>query len=133
MHVVIKLKTGEEIFGKMMIKNEHSIELDDAMEMRYHISEENGAPVMFFTKYCIFTKSFQVAIPNDCIMHVFKDPVDSLIDFYEKELFSCKLSYNNNEEKPAPRRKKLGKSNWDKHEEIFRAMLEKLSDDHEVH
>ena len=129
MHVVVKLKSGEEIFGKMMINNENSIDLDDAMRMRYHISEENGAPVMYFTKYCIFTKSFEVSIPNDCIMHVFKDPVDSLIDFYEKELFDCKMSYNNDIEEERPRRKR--RSNMT--DEKFYAMLEKLKGDHEVH
>ena len=129
MHVVVKLKSGEEIFGKMMINNENSIDLDDAMRMRYHISEENGAPVMYFTKYCIFTKSFEVSIPNDCIMHVFKDPVDSLIDFYEKELLDCKMSYNNDIEEERPRRKR--RSNMT--DEKFYAMLEKLKGDHEVH
>ena len=129
MHVVVKLKSGEEIFGKMMINNENSIDLDDAMRMRYHISEENGAPVMYFTKYCIFTKSFEVSIPNDCIMHVFKDPVDSLIDFYEKELLDCKMSYNNDIEEERPRRKR--RTNMT--DEKFYAMLEKLKGDHEVH
>jgi hypothetical protein len=130
MHVVVKLKSGEELFGKMLIKNENSIDLDDAMRMRYHISEENGAPVMYFTKYCIFTKSFEVSIPNDCIMHIFKDPVDSLIDFYEKELFDCKMSYNNDIEEEKPRRhKKKTRLN----DEKFYAMLEKLKGDHEVH
>lgn len=129
MHVVVKLKSGEEIFGKMMINNENSIDLDDAMRMRYHISEDNGAPVMYFTKYCIFTKSFEVSIPNDCIMHVFKDPVDSLIDFYEKELIDCKISYNNDIEEEKPRRKRRTNMN----EEKFYAMLEKLKGDHEVH
>lgn len=127
MHVVVKLKTGEEVFGKMTIKNENSIELDDAMTMRYHISDDHGAPVMFFTKYCIFTKSFEVTIPNDIILHVFKDPVDSLIDFYEKELFECKMSYDDSPVSKNKRRK-LGK-----HEETFMAMLEKLKGDHEVH
>jgi len=129
MHVVVKLKSGEEIFGKMMINNENSIDLDDAMRMRYHISEDNGAPVMYFTKYCIFTKSFEVSIPNDCIMHVFKDPVDSLIDFYEKELIDCKISYNNDIEEEKPRRKRRTNMN----DEKFYAMLEKLKGDHEVH
>jgi len=129
MHVVVKLKNGEELFGKMLIKNENSIDLDDAMRMRYHISEENGAPVMYFTKYCIFTKSFEVSIPNECIMHIFKDPVDSLIDFYEKELFDCKMSYNNNNiEEENPRKNKTHIN-----DEKFRAMLEKLKGDHEVH
>ena len=80
MHVVVKLKNGEEVFGKMHINNEKSIELDDAMQMRYHISDETSSPVMYFTKYCIFTESFDITIPKDCIMHVFKDPVSSLID-----------------------------------------------------
>ena len=34
MHVVVKLKNGEELFGKMLIKTENSIDLDDAMRMR---------------------------------------------------------------------------------------------------
>jgi len=127
MHVVIKLKTGEEIFGKMMIKNENNIELDDAMLMRYHISEETDAPVMYFTKYCIFTQSFDVTIPNDCIMHVFKDPVESLIDFYEKELIECKMSYKRNPE-PEPQTGRKNRRN-----ETLIAMMEKLKGDHEVH
>jgi hypothetical protein len=128
MHVVVKLKSGEEVFGKMMIKNENSIELDDAMLMRYHISEETDAPVMYFTKYCIFTQSFDVTIPNDCIMHIFKDPVESLIDFYEKELIECKMSYKQNPEPEPPRRSKGPRKN-----ETLIAMMEKLKGDHEVH
>ena len=127
MHVVVKLKSGEEVFGKMNIKNENSIELDDAMRMRYHISEED-APVMYFTKYCIFTKGFDVTIPNDCIMHIFKDPVDSLIDFYEKELLDCKTSYDIRIQDEVPRRKGTTRDEIE-----FYAMLEKLKGDHEVH
>ena len=125
MHVVVKLKSGEEVFGKMMIKNENNIELDDAMLMRYHISEETDAPVMYFTKYCIFTQSFGVTIPNDCIMHIFKDPVDSLISFYEDELYDCKKSYAN--KKPRPQSKE-----YDRDETLI-AMMERLKGDHEVH
>lgn len=128
MHVVVKLKTGEEILGKMMINNENSIDLDDAMQMRYHVSDENGAPVMFFTKYCMFTKGFYITIPNDCIMHIFKDPVESLVEFYEKELFECKLNYNDDEPEKKPRTVRSGKRN-----EALIAMLEKLKGDHEVH
>ena len=61
-------------------------------------------------------------------MHIFKDPVDSLIDFYEKELFDCKMSYNNNIEEENPRKNKTHIN-----DEKFRAMLEKLKGDHEVH
>jgi|14BtaG_2_1085337.scaffolds.fasta_scaffold04385_5 hypothetical protein len=128
MHVVVKLKTGEEVFGKMMIKNENSIEIDDAMRMRYHISDETDAPVMYFTKYCIFTQSFDVTIPNECIMHIFKDPVETLIDFYEKELNECKMSYKQNPEPEPPRRRKGPRKN-----ETLIAMMEKLKGDHEVH
>lgn len=128
MHVVVKLKTGEEVCGKMMIKNENSVELDDAMTMRYHINEETDSPVMYFTKYCIFTQSFDVTIPNECIMHIFKDPVESLIDFYEKELIECKMSYKQNPEPEPPRRRKGPKKN-----ETLIAMMEKLKGDHEVH
>lgn len=126
MHVVIKLKNGEEIFGRMMIKNENSIDLDDAMRMRYHINEETEAPVMYFTKYCIFNKSFNVTIPNECIMHVFKDPVDSLIEFYERELEDCKLSYE------TPREKRKPRIHSEK-DEVISALFEKLKGDHEVH
>lgn len=129
MHVVVKLKNGEEICGKMMIKNENSIELDDAMRMRYHISDETQSPVMYFTKYCIFTQSFDVTIPKDCIMHIFKDPVESLIDFYEKELIDCKMSYDNRPaELETPRKRGRGTR-----DEVVKAMFEKLKGDHEVH
>ena len=123
MHVVVKLKNGEEVFGKMMIKNENSIELDDAMRIRYHISDETDSPIMYFTKYSIFTQSFDVTIPNDCIMHIFKDPVDNLVQFYETELIDCKRSYS---EKPKP--KKL----YNKDESLI-ALMEMLRGDHEVH
>ena len=128
MHVVVKLKTGEEVCGKMMIKNENSIELDDAMTMRYHISEDSQSPVMYFTKYCIFTQSFDVRIPNECIMHIFKDPVETMINFYEQELSECKLSYKQNPEPEPPRRRNGSKKN-----ETLIAMMEKLKGDHEVH
>lgn len=127
MHVVIKLKNGEEIFGRMAIKNENSIDLDDAMRMRYHISEETDSPVMYFTKYCIFNQSFNVTIPNDCIMHIFKDPVESLIEFYERELEECKLQYE------VPTKKKTITGKRGKKDEIIFAMFEKLKGDHEVH
>ena len=109
-----------------MIKNENSIELDDAMRMRYHINEETEAPVMYFTKYCIFTKSFDVTIPNECIMHVFKDPVDSLIEFYERELEDCKLSYEIQREERKPRIRS-------EKDEVISALFERLKGDHEVH
>lgn len=125
MHVVVKLKNGEEVFGKMMIKNENSIDLDDAMRMRYHISDESNAPVMYFTKYCIFTQSFDVTIPNDCIMHIFKDPVDSLVSFYEDELADCKQSYAKKQNKPRQK-------HYERDETLI-AMMERLKGDHEVH
>jgi len=127
MHVVIKLKNGEEIFGRMMIKNENSIDLDDAMRMRYHISEETDTPIMFFTKYCIFNQSFSVTIPNDCIMHIFKDPVESLIEFYERELEECKSQYE------TPQKKKSIVGNRSDRDDVISAMFEKLKGDHEVH
>jgi len=125
MHVVVKLKNGEEIFGKMMINNENSIELDDAMRLRYHISDESNSPVMYFTKYCIFTRSFDVTIPNECIMHIFKDPVDSLIAFYEDELNDCKKTYARKEQRP--------QSKEYSRDETLIAMMERLKGDHEVH
>ena len=132
MHAVVKLKTGEEVFGRLMIKNENSIELDDAMTMRYHISDESGAPVMYFTKYCIFTQSFNVTIPNECIMHIFKDPVLSLIDFYESELSDCKESYK----KPPKSQKKMTAREERLSEELgesYVAMLERMKGKYEVH
>jgi small nuclear ribonucleoprotein (snRNP)-like protein len=123
MHVVVKLKNGEEVFGRMNITDENNIDLNDAMRIRYHFNDETGAPVMYFTKYSIFTESFDVTIPNDCIMHIFKDPVDNLVKFYETELIDCKKSYL---EKPKSNKK------YEKDESLV-AMMEMLRGDYEVH
>ena len=92
MHVIIKLKNGEEVMGKMSITAEDSILLEGALIIRYGYNEE-GVSSMYFEKYSLFTASFDVTFMNRSIDHVFRDPLKFTVHYYEKTLNNMQQRY----------------------------------------
>jgi len=126
MHVLIKLTNGDEVMGKLAIKEENSLELENALTLRYSLSTD-GSPNMFFTKYCLFNKGMDVTFPSDSVMHVFKDLVPSLIDYYDEQVRYIRATL---EEKLGDMKKKRTS---EEQEEILFAMFEKNYNDTEIH
>lgn len=92
MYVIIKLRSGEEVLGKMSIETEGSILIEDALILRYGYSDD-GVPSVFFEKYCLFTQSFDVTFANNLIDHIYKDPMTFVIEYYNRSLSSMKKRY----------------------------------------
>lgn len=92
MHVIIKLKNGEEVMGKMSITAEDSILLEGALIIRYGYNDQ-GVSSMYFEKYSLFTAGFDVTFMNRSIDHVFRDPLKFTIHYYEKTLNNMQQRY----------------------------------------
>lgn len=92
MHVIIKLKNGEEVMGKMSITAEDSILLEGALIIRHGYNDQ-GISSMYFEKYSLFTAGFDVTFMNRSIDHVFRDPLKFTIHYYEKTLNNMQQRY----------------------------------------
>ena len=92
MHVIIKLKNGEEVMGKMSITAEDSILLEGALIIRHGYNDQ-GVSSMYFEKYSLFTAGFDVTFMNRSIDHVFRDPLKFTIHYYEKTLNNMQQRY----------------------------------------
>lgn len=89
MYVIIKLNTNDEVIGKLSITDENSINLKGALAIRYGFSYESD-PTVYLEKYCLFTKDYDIIVDNKDIMHIFKDPVDSIVSLYVETLQKMK-------------------------------------------
>ena len=125
MLVLVQLKNEQYVIGKMNIVEENSIEIEDAMIINYayHL---DSPPTVYLTKYCIFTESTTVTMPNDEIRHVFKDPVPDIIGFYRQAIKDKKNRPLETERKRA-RKSKVA-------DEDFLAYAERMHlDDGDIH
>lgn len=130
MHVLLRMRNGNEVMGKLVVEEENTVTLLGALTIKYMHSED-GIPQMFFSKYCLFNKSMDVVFPTDVILHIFKDPIPSLIDYYEEQLEVIQATLEKKIE--VMRKKQQDISDWQKQEEILYAMIEKEMSDTEVH
>ena len=72
-----------------------------------------------------------VVFPMDCILHIFKDPVPSLIEYYEEQLEVIQATLEKKIE--IMKKRQQDTTDWQKQEEILYAMIEKEMSDTEVH
>lgn len=114
--VIVRLKNGEFIMGSMSIRNETTIELDDALTINYYFDEVD-AVVVYFSKYCPFTKDYKAIFPNDMVMQVFMEPLDAIVANYEKYLKHFKYSDKS--------KRKTRIKNTDDIEDMLKNMFEK--------
>ena len=124
MIVIIKLKTDEHVMGTMSVVDNDIIHLSDALTMQQVVYLDE--PALMFTKYCTYTKSFDVLINRHDIMHIFRDPLDSVIKYYRKQLPVVKKFY-------AKSKKKIDSDLEDTEDEIMEAMIEKNLSKKELH
>ena len=130
MHVLLRIRNGSEVMGKLVVEEENTVTLIGALTIKY-IQSEDGVPQMYFSKYCLFNKSMDVVFPMDCILHIFKDPVPSLIDYYEEQLEVIQATLEKKIE--IMKKRQQDTTDWQKQEEILYAMIEKEMSDTEVH
>lgn len=87
MIVILYLQNGKVVMGKMNIVNENSVELDDALVINYTFDDEFN-PALYFVKYCPFVESKSVSFMNGDIMHIFKDPLQDFVEYYNANVKS---------------------------------------------
>lgn len=94
--VIIKTVIGEEIIGKLKGVNDKGVDILDPLMIKYRYNDI-GAPTVYFTKYPFFTKSFEAYFKMEGVVHIFYDVLDSVIDYYEKNLRGIKRAYEREE------------------------------------
>ena len=96
--VLLRIKFGGlYVMGKVMNENDRIIDLEDACIL-VHRPSVQGTPEIFFSKYCPYTKSFDVGFKKDSLSQIFRDPLDGIVDFYFDQLDNMKDSYGENRE-----------------------------------
>lgn len=125
MHVIIRLKSGETVVGSLAVTEENSIDVKDALLV--HFTFDHDYPAMYFSKYCLFNISFDVTFQKSDIANIFNDPLPSMIEFYKEQLDNLKQNYEIRKRSPFKKKDRVD------HEQIFKAMFEKMNDDPEVH
>jgi len=122
--ILIRIKYGGlYVMGKVMNENDRIIDLQDACFL-IHRPGQVGAEI-FFSKYCPYTKSFDVAFKKDHISQIFRDPLDGIVDFYHDQLIQIKDSYGENKEN---RRTVYEKSNRGTSKIKFQEELEEITE-----
>lgn len=98
---VLRLINGDEVIGNLMGENDKGIDLDNTLLIKYRI-DDKGYPTIYFTKYCLLNKEFQVFFKRDTIMNVFRDPTPEVCQYYSNSLNKIKRAMFNDygEEKP---------------------------------
>lgn len=79
---ILKLRTNEYVIGEIIKESEKGIDMKDVLSINYRYDEQ-GYPVLYFAKYSLFTNSYDVFFSRQDIMHVFRDPVLSIVKYYE--------------------------------------------------
>lgn len=121
--VIVKTITENTIIGNLSIVDEYSIELKDAAVIHMSYTDD-GMPALYFTKYCVYTESFDIVLSKDHIMHIFYDPLKSVVEYYQEQVESFKNGY---------KKKKVAKKDSNEIYEKYKALFEKMRDDPEVH
>lgn len=89
-YVLIRIRWGGAyILGRLAGENDRIIDLKDALQIQYRMITDKG-PELFFTKFCLFTKSFDTGFKKDDISHIFRDPLDNILDLYEDTVVRMK-------------------------------------------
>lgn len=91
-HVMIRLKEGTDVIGILLFEGESMIDIGDACIVRYMIGLD-GIPSIALLKYCSLTSGFNVNFKRDDVLHVFYDPLDTVITHYKKTITRIKNNY----------------------------------------
>jgi len=91
-YVMIRLKDGNDVIGTLLCESETIIDIGDACIVRYMI-DLDGRPTIALLKYCALTAGFDVYFNKDEVLHVFYDPLDTVITYYQKTITRIKSNY----------------------------------------
>lgn len=80
--VILYLMNGVEIIGRIRSETEDEIVLDDALEIDMTHNEE-GIPVFYFRKYCMYVDHFIVSFPKKVVVNQFHSPLQAIVQNYE--------------------------------------------------
>lgn len=83
--IILKLRTDELVMGTPVKETDRGIDLKDTLSLRYSYNN-SGYPVLYFSKYSLFTRSFDVFFSMQDVMHVFRDPVKGIVEYYEQNV-----------------------------------------------
>lgn len=83
--IILKLRTNELVMGVSIHETAKGIDLKDCLSLRYDYNN-SGYPVLYFSKYSLFTRSFDVFFSMQDVMHVFRDPVKGIVEYYEQNV-----------------------------------------------
>jgi len=87
--IILKLRTDELVMGIPAKETDKGIDLKDVLSLRYEYNS-SGYPILFFSKYSLFTLSFDVFFAAQDIMHVFRDPIKSFVEYYQQNVEKLK-------------------------------------------
>jgi hypothetical protein len=92
-YVVIRMSYGPDVVGVLVSEDSEGILLDDVMTIRYDYTQD-GYPTMFLMKYCAVDLSFDAFFKHKDIVNVFRDPVPTLIEYYDKTISKVRRNYS---------------------------------------
>lgn len=79
---IVKLRTNEFVMGEIANETEKGIDMKDALTINYKFDEQ-GYPVLYFSKYSLFTRSYDIFLSRQDVMNIFRDPITSIVEYYE--------------------------------------------------
>lgn len=120
---VLKLVSGDEVIGEVVGENDKGIDLNDALMVKYRL-DEKGYPTLYFTKYCLLDREFQVFFKRDTILNIFRYPTQDVCNYYQSSLNKIKKAMSVDYEYE-PSKKESTIDEYD--EDTLLAMFERLS------
>jgi hypothetical protein len=101
-YVVVRLSSapgggaGSYILGKVMGENDRIIDIEDALTINHRVNPVTMMPEIWFSKYCLYNQCFEVGFKKENLSHIFRDPLEAIIIYYERQLKKIKSTYDTN-------------------------------------
>ena len=82
---ILFLITGEEVIGQIVKQTDDIVVLDGALSL-YVTPNEDGTPIFYFKKYCMYVPNFFATFKTSDVMNIFNDPISPICKHYNESL-----------------------------------------------
>lgn len=91
-YTILRLKNGVDVIGVLKGENDKGIDLSDACVIHYDVGE-TGYPSILLYKYCQVSREFDVFFTRDSILNVFRDPIPTIVEYYQRSIIKIRSKY----------------------------------------
>ena len=87
---VVKLANGEDVIGRLMHEDDEKLYLADVLSLFYRMNDASTGPIVYMSKYCMYSVSYDVTFLKKDILTVHTDLVPHVCEYFEELLANSK-------------------------------------------